>query len=459
MRGASILAVVLASTTATAAPPAVTRIGDTLLDAAALYFVSYDGLVNNESFQRSGILTHAGYQYAAWYAASRSAVLARRQLPSGAWQTLTLPHPLSTNDSHNVISLGISPSDGRLHVAMDVHNTVIYYVKSEAGLVANPASRTWTASRFGPVQRTLDGIQLGNITYPQFIVTPDSRLQLVYRTGGSGNGTNELAEYTTTWRALGRWSAATGSYAQHGATSATRNMYIHGLTYGPSGRLSVAFTWREGNAAVMCNPGGLTNHDTGYIYSDDRGRTWRNDAGAMVGATGSTPVSIAQPGLVIDPINPDHALMNQESQAIDAAGFPHVIISYVPGRFTQCVANYAAERTTNGRAFHVFKDASGWHKMEIPVPLNAVGRTRLLFDASDNAYVVMPYGRVVTASKASNWTDWLIRFDGAGLNAFGEVIIDHERVATERVLSVMYQQRSTGSTPSPLRVLDLRLGP
>ncbi|MEH1130628.1 BNR repeat-containing protein [Micromonospora sp. CPCC 206061] len=443
-----------------AAAPMVTRLADTELDPRALYFVSYDGLVNNASFQQDAILTYAGHQYAAWYTSTnRRPVIARRQLPSGAWQTLQLPHSLTTNDSHNVISLGVSPSDGRLHVAMDTHNSRIFYVKSEAGLVTDAASRTWVASRFGAVQRALDGLDLGSITYPQFAITPDQRLQLSYRTGGSGNGTNELAEYDgSAWRALGRWSSATGNWNQHGATSTRRNMYLHGLTYGPNGRLHAAFTWREQNAAVMCNRGGLSNHDTGYVYSDDRGRTWRNNAGQQVGTTGGTLVSVTSPGHVVDPINADHALINQESQTVDSTGQPHVIISYVPGRFGQCVTNFTSQRRASGRAFHLVRNAQGtWRKIEIPVALNAFGRSQIVLDRSDNAYVVLPFGRIVSASKASGWTDWTQQFDGAGLNAFGEVVVDRSRVATEGVLSILYQRRSSGTTPSPIRVVDFRL--
>jgi hypothetical protein len=176
------------------AAPSITRLQDSQLDASGLYFVSYDGLVNNESFQASGILSYAGYQYAAWYRSNRNAVLARRQLPAGAWQALELPHALSANDSHNVISLGISPQDGRLHVVMDTHDSSIYYLKSVAGLVSSPGSASWSAASFGAVQRSLDGVSLGAITYPQFAITPQNRLQLSYRTncssssGGSGNG-------------------------------------------------------------------------------------------------------------------------------------------------------------------------------------------------------------------------------------------------------------------------------
>jgi hypothetical protein len=439
--------------------PVVTLVGDSQLDPAALYFVSFDGLVNNESFQQDAIVSFAGYQYTAWYTADRSAVVARRRLPAGAWERATLPHRLTVNDSHNVISLGISPTDGRLHVAMDTHNSTVFYTRSEAGLVSSPASRVWAPARFGAIQRTLLGVELGAITYPQFVVTPERRLQLSYRTGGSGNGTNELAEYDgSTWRKLGRWSSATGSYtAPNGVTSTTRNMYLHGLTYGPGGRLTAAFTWREGNTGVLCNPGGLTNHDTGYVYSDDRGRTWRNNAGQLVGTTGGSAVAVS-PSLVVDPLDPNHGLMNQESQAVDATGAPHVVISYVPGRFTQCVTSYAADRTRWGRTFHVFRGANGsWTKREVPIAPNSTGRTRIVFDRSDNIYLVMPFGRIVTASKASGWTDWTLVFDRPSLNVFGEVNVDYSRVASEGVLSVLYQQRSSGTTPSPIRVADFRL--
>src|SRR5262245_53125652 len=269
--GVLLACVVLAGSTAAAgvavavpaAQPSVTLVRDTQLDPTALYFVSYDGLVNNESFQQDAILTYAGYQYTTWYTADRSAVVARRTVPNGPWQKVVLPHQLSTNDSHNVISLGVSPRDGRLHIAMDTHNTPVFYVKSRAGLASAPPA-SWSLADFGAVQRTFDGVDLGSISYPQFVVTPDRGLQFSFRTGGSGNGTNELAEYDGTWRKLGKWTSATGNYTgPNGVVSTTRNMYLHGITYDSRGRLHASFTWREGNTNVLCNAGGLTNHEIG----------------------------------------------------------------------------------------------------------------------------------------------------------------------------------------------------
>ncbi|ROP42465.1 BNR repeat-containing protein [Saccharothrix texasensis] len=447
----------MVSDTGRATAPKATLVSDTVLDRAALFFVSYDGVVNNNSFQQDAIVTHAGHQYATWYTGSRHAVVARRRL-GGEWEKVVLPHRLSVDDSHNVISLGISPRDGTLHVAMDTHDNRVFYVRSTPGLTTRPLP--WDASAFGAVRRTLDGVDPGDITYPQFVVTPEDVLQLSYRTGCSGNGVNELAEYRDGgWTRLGAWSSATGDYTgPNGVVSTTRNMYLHGLDYDRGGRLHAAFTWREGDSGVLHAPGGLANHDTGYVYSDDRGRTWRNDAGTVVGTTGGTPVAVSSPDVLVDRLDPDHALMNQESQAVDSTGTPHVVISSVPERFVPRVSDYAAQRARHARTFHLTRADGAWTKREVPVPPHSTQRTKLVLDRADNAYLVMPRGRIVAAGRASGWTDWAVLFDDPSLAAFGEVNVDRTRVAVDGVLSVQYQQVSSGTTPSPIRVADFRLG-
>jgi hypothetical protein len=96
------------------------------------------------------------------------------------------------------------------------------------------------------------------------------------------------------------------------------------------------------------------------------------------------------------------------------------------------------------------------------VPLAAFGRSQLVLDAADNAYLVLPGLRIASASAASGWTDWAVRYDGTDRRAFGEVTVDRERVASEGVLSVLYQRASaarTGTVPSPVRVADFRISP
>jgi hypothetical protein len=460
---ATALGAVHAGTTNAAAAaqagPSLTLLGDTVVDPTAIYFVSYDGLVNNNAFQRSGLLTHKGHQYAVWYAADREATVARRALGTDAWETVTVGHTLTADDSHNVICAGVSPEDGRLHLVMDAHSSGYFYVKSVEGLMSSPGDHAWTADAFGPVQTSLDGVALtSTFTYPQFIVSPSGALQLSYRTGVSGNGQAALAEYSGgTWTNLGTWSSATGTYTTSYGSSGSRNLYLHGLTYGGDGTLHVFGTWREQSTAVTCGAN-LTNHDTVYVRSSDEGRTWTNAAGTAVGTTGSSSlVSVTSPDLVVDPLSPDHALMNQESQAVTSTGLPHALISYVPGRFGQCITDYVSGRIANAYPFHVRQDASGdWHKTEVPFAMNSSQRSQLLLDAYDNAYVVMPYGRIAAASAESDWSDWTMLFD-EDLNAFGEIVPDYDRIAVDGVLSFLYQESSSGTTPSPLHVIDFQL--
>lgn len=175
------------------------------------------------------------------------------------------------------------------------------------------------------------------VTYPQFVITPGNKLQFVYRSGISGNGAAQLAEYdgsSGSWTNVGQWTSASGSYTSPTtkSSSSTRNLYIHGFTYKGS-RLHVSGTWREGTQ-VQCNSGGLSNHgefishtnslclthgdpviDTVYIYSDDNGRTWKNSAGSSVATSGSSPLAISGSGIIVDSLDPDHGLMNQVSSS------------------------------------------------------------------------------------------------------------------------------------------------
>lgn len=451
--GAAAAVSASAALPAAAAGRGLRLVRDTVLDETAIYFVSYDGLVNNGSFQQSGILTYRGYQYAAWYTASRHARIARRRPDARGWQVIELPHRLSANDSHNTISLGVSRSDDRLHVAMDVHNTPVFYTVAS---LRGP----WSADAFAPVVRTLDGVDLGGISYPQFVPKRSGGLLFSYRTGGSGDGIKELAEYERgSWTKLGAWSSELGDYHANGTVSANRNLYLHGIGYGQRDRLHATFTWRETAAGgdILCHPGGLSNHDTGYVYSDDHGRSWRTQDGKLAAVTGTEQrVSLDTPGHVIDPSTIDQALINQESQAIDADGNPHVLISAVPERFTTCVTDFVGQRRQYGRVFHLFRDRRGrWHRDELPEPLNAFGRSRLVFTPEQDAYVVMPFGRILTASARDGWRHWRKVYDG--LDAFGEVLVDESRVALDRTLSVFYQEPSEGTAPSPIHVADFAL--
>ncbi|MFE4052548.1 hypothetical protein [Streptomyces sp. YIM B13518] len=108
-----------------------------------------------------------------------------------------------------------------------------------------------------------------------------------------------------------------------------------------------------------------------------------------------------------------------------------------------------------GHAFPVRRTAVGTRrKTRIPVPLDSGRRTEPAPDRYGDARAVFPYGRIAAASAAFGHTDRKPLYDGAGPNASGEVVTDGTRVPQDGVLPVVYQEKPTGRTPSPLHVVD-----
>src|SRR5205823_4942626 len=95
---------------------------DATIDPAAWVANSaapYGRAVNGNSFETSTLTTFNGYQYTAYWQNSGGAghvAVARRAIGTSAWQSMTLTNVFrsagNSNDAHDVISLGIDPTDG-----------------------------------------------------------------------------------------------------------------------------------------------------------------------------------------------------------------------------------------------------------------------------------------------------------------------------------------------------------
>lgn len=457
----------------------VTVVRDEVLSSNATTVKSYDTNVNVASYRQHGILYFGGYQFVAWYNGNaRNVVVARRtfdtkSLAGGMWAWAYVDFKLASGaDSHNVISMGISESDGRLHLAIGQHGAQLYYARSVAGAVTGT---TWDNSVFGG-SGTSDvgaaapsagmpnyGAATDDVTYPYFIRPDAKTLQLAYRTGTSGDGEMQLAEYSAVggaWSYVGPFTSASGSYTQNGVTSGSRNAYPHGFDYDEAGRLHMAFTWRENlDTAFIANcSDAINNHDTLYVYSDDRGRTWKNNAGATVAEVASKQTAgVSSFGLVIDPLAVGRDMMNQESQITDHNNLLHVVISYIPDTYQP---GCATDRT-QAQPFHLWRAADGsWTKTQIKLGGQDVNqgydRAKIFVDASDNAYVLLPDLRLVGASARTQWTDWQLLWDGRSRGNYGEAIIDVGLTRAAAGVSVLYM-KDTSSNTGELRVLDLRI--
>ncbi len=420
-----LLAAGLGAAPALAAAPTVTQTSVTVLTTTGRTALTYTGYMNGESFQQDGITTVAGWQYSAFWDQSGHVNLSRRQLPGGAWQNLRLTDYTTTStDSHNTISIGISRQDGTIHLAFDMHSSVLRYRKSVPGLATSPGTAAWRTSSFGAVQTSLTGAGMPTMTYPQFLTTPAGKLQLALRTGTSGAGDEVLYEYAGgAWSALGRFIDG---------TTANNNAYLFGLEYDSTGLLHATWTVRETSNAS-------TNHDLFYAYSRDEGRSWRNNAGSVVATTGSAPLSSDAAGLRVWAIGQNRGLINQESQVVDGAGVVHVLASHLPAS-APSNPDFTAARES-AVLVHYWRDKASkvWHQTYTPF-LERSSRGDIAVDAADNLYVASGDSRtrklhIQTASKASGWSDWTLRYT-SGPIYFSDPLIDHERLRTLGVLSI-----------------------
>ncbi|MBB2947649.1 hypothetical protein FB565_007420 [Actinoplanes lutulentus] len=421
----SILALVAVGAPAEAAAPTVTLSRSTVLTTAGRTALTYTGYMNGESFQQDGIVTYGSWQYSAFWDQSGYVNLSRRLLPSGAWSNLRLTDYVTTStDSHNTISIGIAPADGTIHLAFDTHSSQLRYRKSVSGLAT---AATWSTASFGAVQTKLTSVAMDVVTYPQFFAHPDGTLQLAIRTGYSGTGDEVLYEYRA-----GAWSSI-GEFID--GTTAGNNAYLFGIEYDNFDPavplLHATWTVRETSDAS-------TNHDLFYAYSKDKGRTWRNSAGSVVATSGTNPLRSDAADLRVWGIAQNRGLINQESQVVDAAGIVHVLASHLPAAAASNT-NFTAARES-AVLVHYWRDKASkvWHQTYTPF-LERSARGDIAVDSKDNLYVVSGDSstrklHIETASKASAWSDWALRWTSSAIY-FSDPLIDHQRLKSSNVLS------------------------
>src|SRR5688500_4810037 len=156
--GACAVLAALAPATAAAAPdPSASRLGDRILDPAARGNVTFENTANIASYQQDGLLTYKGWQYTGWYRADRTAVISRRKLPHGRWQSIELDYKLFSDDSHNTVAMAVTPFDGRIHLAYPTHADQIRYTRSVPGIAKDPSRADWSSRSFERTRVSLPG--------------------------------------------------------------------------------------------------------------------------------------------------------------------------------------------------------------------------------------------------------------------------------------------------------------
>jgi hypothetical protein len=401
------------------------------------------GGANFVSFQQNGIITYNGYQYVAYWNNAFRVCLARKKLPSGAWQSIEFPDHTVTaariSDGHYSISMGICPNDGTIHVAFDHHGDTLHYKKSIIGLANKPESFSWAASSFGAKQNYLiAGKVMTLVTYPRFVIKPNGDLLYEDRYGTSGAGDSYLYEYSS---ATGTWSEI-GKYID--GLTLNNNAYLNGIYYDQNARLHASWVWRE-------TPDPLTNHDVCYMYSDDHGRTWKGSDGTQVGTAATSPVNSNTAGIKIWSIGQNRGLINQESEAVDSKGGVHILQSYMLDNESSST-NFWNDRAAKAYLHHIYKDENGVWQNDV-IDAIVKDRSKIAVDEGDNLYVVAPNYRIYYASAAEKWKKWTVLDISQNNSAINEGLIDREMLLNESVLSFAFAQTG-GKIIVPYYLID-----
>ena len=488
--------------------PDVNKISDTTVDSDAMTLSSgawYGYAINGLSFQQDAVVTHNGWQYVTYYDDDHHVCVARRDLPSGYWQIIELTdYTLSTTlDAHNVVTIGICPNDGTIHLSFDHHGGPLNYRVSDAGVATNPEAITWEDVNFGSVRDYLEmGESYSSVTYPRFWQTPDGDLHFGYRIDDSGNGDWAMVDYdaaTGQWHHTRKVISRTGTYYDSlGGPSYARNAYMNNLAYGSGGKLHATWCWRES--------AGGANHDIMYAYSEDGGYVWLNDksnairifTGSQAGepqtlltlnfgpdednvvgrATGNPGteelITLDSTGITVVELDRYYGMMNQQAQAVDPQGRIHTVMWHCTDETYQGYSYSRWGPEGARRYFHYWRDSQGlWHRNQLPGYVGS--RPKLFIRSNGDAFliyqsrrgVIDPYDTgiyfiegdltIQAATAAEQWTDWQVVHTEYG-PFLNEMLGDHYRFEQEEILSVLVQESpATPSQSTPLRIIDFSL--
>jgi len=420
--------------------------------------------INGKSFQQDALVSHQGYQYMAFYDAERHVCIGRRKLPTGSWEIIRfLDYDFQSNDAHNVVSMGICPNDGTIHLAFDHHGGKLHYRRSIKGLAHNPGSQPWALASFGSVLSELEEGKPIKITYPRFWQTPQGELQFCYRQGGSGNGDRMLVDYSSgsgKWENTRQIDSGDGVFADNVGQSNSRCSYPNGYNYDAKGRLHSTWVWRESSQGA--------NHDLAYTYSDDLGNTWKNNEGRVL----TDIPHVNSPNINVSEIPRVLGLMNTHGQTIDSQNRVHVVMYHCTEQTIIEAGSTPGELRWGPdaakRYHHYWRTTSGdWHRFQMDFLVG--NRPKIFADKEDN--LIMIYGgntgtdpgkergdgrdlMIAVSTAKNNWKDWHIAHQEEG-PFVNEMLGDFYRWSSEGILSIIVQELPKADhSPSTLKVID-----
>ena len=286
-------------------------------------------LRNGRIFIQDNLWSAGTDQYAVWVGPDGTPYAGKRPREEGEWKVTNLAelpgNPLAApteDDEHNVYAIGVDATGG-VHIAGNMHNDPLRYVRSRTGNLRNLRPR--------------DGPRPGaSTTYPVFVGLPDGTLLFSRREGSAGEGAillDALAPGARSWRSRG--VILDGEPTNEGP-------YLHHIAVDPrTGAIHLLFEWRGGATSE-------TNNDVGYARSVDGGRSWQTSAGTTLDA----PITHATAETVIDTNPSGSGLLNGGGLTVDTAGRPHAAVGFQRADGSQLVEHLWLDDGTWQREQH-----------------------------------------------------------------------------------------------------------
>lgn len=362
------------------------------------------------NFGPGSLVTHKGWQYAAFWDADRHVTVARRQLPEGMWETASLtdyqrtasgdrgkvgPIARGFGSGHEKIAMGIS-SDGVVHLSFDQHGSTLRYRRSVEPIAETPQDHAWQPSLFGPTQNNLGGPKIVGVTYPSFCDDGKSFSLYIRHNGGSGSADSCLFEYQN-----GQWIVNDPAKAKFidknwSGGNRTVNAYPHAIAV-QDGRRHLTWCWRG-------TPEPDSTQDLCYAYSDDHGNTWKNNDGEIIGIRGQKFITADSPGVTALGIPAGRKYVNGGDMTVDPTGRIQVVMRGADG---------------TPRLFHRDPNSRQWrrHNISVSGELIASASDRLLIASNTGVLSLTgenrsklkkridgPYGLFKDSSKALDRT-------------------------------------------------------
>lgn len=296
-------------------------------------------------------------QWAVFVAGDTEAVACQRSLPYGEWTSVNLmaitDSPFgtaTTGDEHNTYAVAVSPTNLRVHVIGNMHNSNMDNDANHDTYYARGGINWSTSLSY----QTMDGTasELDSVTYPVFFAQSDGKLYFLHRDGTSGGPADTILRTydpgAGTWSKAATFTSDASWSAYHWWPAVDRWAHNTGSTLD---RIHLFWCWRSTTDED-------TNEDFYHAYSDDDGATWKQ---LSDGSTITTPIGKSETkGRIFDSGQPPIGdagswnILNNGGACVDIYGRPHAVV-YM-GR--------AGDRNTQA-LWHIYWNGTAWVTTEL----------------------------------------------------------------------------------------------